>query len=252
MGNSKKPPFFVVGAPRSGTTMLRDLLRMHSQLEAPEETHFYRWPQPFKSPEYRAIDTKNKTLIRHRAIDGISDSEFLELFDSARSRRECQDAYMDLFLKKRGAEESRWFDKTPQNAYAAHILAADYPGAKLVHIVRNPLNVVASLRTGKIIQQKDLDAAINYWCESVAAIDVVQKAFPNRVTLVRYEDCIERPEETSGDVFNFIGEEPPHRLIKSFEFKPEQNKYLSVLSNEEVSYVERRCKVYREKLGYAG
>ena len=45
-------PFFVLGCVRSGTTLLRDILRQHPRLESPEETHFFRWSDPYGSPRY--------------------------------------------------------------------------------------------------------------------------------------------------------------------------------------------------------
>ena len=46
---AQQAPFFVLGCVRSGTTMLRDALRMHPHLACPEETHFFRWGEPFGS-----------------------------------------------------------------------------------------------------------------------------------------------------------------------------------------------------------
>ena len=45
-------PFFILGCVRSGTTLLRDILRIHPRLESPEETHFFRWADPYASPRY--------------------------------------------------------------------------------------------------------------------------------------------------------------------------------------------------------
>ncbi len=40
-GSERKPPVFIVGAPRSGTTLLRNLLNRHAKLAICGETRFY-------------------------------------------------------------------------------------------------------------------------------------------------------------------------------------------------------------------
>src|SRR5690606_22254663 len=68
-------PFFILGAPRSGTTLLRDLLREHPRLECPEETHFFRWSDPFASPKFIS-HYKTKLFKTHRKMDQISEMNF--------------------------------------------------------------------------------------------------------------------------------------------------------------------------------
>ena len=60
-------------------------------------------------------------------------------------------AFAGLFLEAQGVSSGRWFDKTPQNIYGLTLLSAVYPEAKFVCIVRHPLNVVASLKRGKVM-----------------------------------------------------------------------------------------------------
>ena len=43
-------PLFIVGSMRSGSTWLRDLLRRIPNFICPEETHFMRWAEPFRTP----------------------------------------------------------------------------------------------------------------------------------------------------------------------------------------------------------
>ena len=74
-----------------------------------------------------------------------------------------------MFLKGQNAPaNARWFDKTPQNVFGLLLLGFDYPESRFVHVYRNPLNVVASLKVGKVMKLDDPVAASNYWRESVA------------------------------------------------------------------------------------
>src|SRR5262245_40208202 len=131
-------PFFILGCVRSGTTMLRDFLRLHSRLECPEETHFFRWADPFGSPRYDRNYIAMKIFDQHRKMDGISNPEFFEAKDQANDRKEISDAYGRMYLKARNNEVGRWFDKTPQNIYGIFLISHLYPDAKFIHIHRHP------------------------------------------------------------------------------------------------------------------
>src|SRR6185369_78712 len=75
-------PFFILGCVRSGTTMLRDVLRGHPNLACPEETHFFRWASPFGTPEYmKSLDAP--VLRKHREMDGITEAEFKAILKAA-------------------------------------------------------------------------------------------------------------------------------------------------------------------------
>ena len=59
---TSRPPFFILGCVRSGTTMLRNALRLHPNLASPEETHFYRWGEPFGSVALNRMLANNPVL----------------------------------------------------------------------------------------------------------------------------------------------------------------------------------------------
>jgi len=142
--SEKDTPFFIVGSPRSGTTLLRDLLREHPRLECPEETHFFRWADPFGSPKF-TTHYKTKLFREHRALDKIPEFDFDLMLKYAHSREHLAYDYGRNYLKVRGKPEARLYDKTPQNVYGIFLINAIYPNARFIHIYRNPLNVVASL-----------------------------------------------------------------------------------------------------------
>jgi hypothetical protein len=61
---------------RSGTTLTRDLLRRVPGVICPEETHFLRWSEPFRTPASMPPHTQNQVLRRHREIDGVPEEVF--------------------------------------------------------------------------------------------------------------------------------------------------------------------------------
>src|SRR5574343_178263 len=91
---SASDPFFILGSVRSGTTMLCNALRLHPNLACPEETHFFRWGEPFAGPTYTHTTTQGVVLKKHREIDGITDEEFKLIFESSTSRADLCERYM--------------------------------------------------------------------------------------------------------------------------------------------------------------
>jgi hypothetical protein len=199
-------PFFIIGCVRSGTTMLRNALRMHPNLASPEETHFYRWAEPFGTEAYTRIVTSNQVLKRHREIDGITEEEFRRMVMTSRSRDQLYYKYMDLFVSRRKPTAKRWFDKTPQNVYGAALAAGRMERASFVHIVRHPVNVVSSLRIGKVMKVDPLAGACNYWNEAVDTMKVLRRAYPARVYELRYEDFARDPMTQMKHLLAFLDE----------------------------------------------
>ena len=243
-------PFFLVGCVRSGTTLLRDLLRLHARLECPEETHFFRWADPFGTARFRAMNLKSDLMKKHRELDGVPEDRFLEIFEAASDRKALMEAYGAAFLEARGNPGGRWFDKTPQNVYGIPLIADAWPQARFVHIHRHPLNVVASLLEGKVMPAHDLDGAINYWNEAAAIIQQARGVLGDRLKDVSYETLTSDPASTFADLLEYLGEDVT--LPDSLEtvVHPEKNKYRGVLSEEQVGEVLERTVRFLGTYGY--
>jgi hypothetical protein len=247
-------PFFVLGCVRSGTTLLRDVLRVHPRLESPEETHFFRWADPYGSPRYEKNYIGTKLFKEHRELDGISDKDFHSCRVLARDRKEISDLYGKYYLVAQDNLDGRWFDKTPQNIYNILLLGYMYPTARFVHIYRNPLNVVASLKEGKVMAKHDTKGAVNYWVESMIMINEYKKipGAKERFIEIRYEDMVENPKPNLERIFEFVGEDPALMDYKSVSTHKERDKYKKILSEVEIEYVLKMTEPFRSQYGYHG
>lgn len=244
------PPFFIVGSVRSGTTLLRDLLRAHPNLECPEETHFFRQADPFGSPPFRKAFTGRRIFRYHRELDGISEEEFSELLSQASSRRELALGYAALYLRKRGNPSARWFDKTPQHVYNLLLLTAEFPDARFVHLYRNPLNVVASLRRGQVMNVHDTCGGINYWREAMQLLGAYKDAYGDRVLEVAYEDLVTDPARVVTEVLEFVDEAPDGLEASFASVHGERNQYREDLTDDEIELIKRECEPYFSRYGY--
>lgn len=243
-------PFFILGCVRSGTTMLRDILRLDPQLACPEETHFYRWAEPFLSPAFRHIMGANPTLKRHRAIDGVSEEEFERMLNQSHSRADLYRRYMARFIEVKKPGATRWFDKTPQNAYGAGMIAQEFPQAKFLHIVRDPVDVVASLRIGKVMKVEDMVAACAYWNEAAANLTTLTRAYQRRVLTIRYDQFTQNAMAGLEEVLAFLDLPFDKALFRSVQTQEVRHEASGVLSAEEMAMVRKLCRRGRLQYGF--
>lgn len=235
------PPLFIIGCVRSGTTLVRDLLRRQPATICPEETHYFRFGEPFRAPSHSNAILKNPTLKKHREIDGIPEEQFNQIYTTARSKGELLLGHVNRMAQARGLKSYRWFDKTPQNVYGLPLIIAEFPEARFLHLVRNPLNVVASLKLGKVIKVQDTLAACNYWIE---AVNIVQQCAPilgNKLLELRYEDITADPVYNMKSLLEFSKIGQDMTLYSTKDAHAERNQYIDVLTNDDRRIVQDRC-----------
>ena len=248
--NPGSNPFFLVGCVRSGTTLLRELLKQHPNLHAPEETHLFRWPHPFGTLDFSHIQQHDETLRAHRGLDGVSEERYEALLNAATSRRALQDGYAKLFFESQNIAAGRWFDKTPQNIYGILLLSAVYPEAQFVHIVRHPLNVVTSLKAGKVMGPHSLDAAINTWFEAVSIAHEFGSAWPDRLHTLTYENLTQSPQAEMRALLDFLGEPALEDHFDFTQVHPERDRYQEDLTGQEQDTVRQRLVIEMARYGY--
>ncbi|WP_103974298.1 sulfotransferase family protein [Methylovulum psychrotolerans] len=248
----KNPPFFIIGCVRSGTTLLRDVLRKHPGLISPEETHFFRWSEPFGTPQSTKLlsSTTNSVLKKHREMDGITEEQFKEILNKSVSRSDLEIKYMQQYMLNNKFGGKRWFDKTPQNVYGAAMIAADFPGSKFVHIVRNPIDVVSSLRIGKVVKIDNLVGACNYWNEAAAIIFMLKKAYGHRVYEVKYEDFTSNFLPELEKMLTYLGENFDAEWFSEIVTVPKEHEHDTLFRPEELQAIEKLCGRWGRHYGY--
>ena len=134
--------------------------------------------------------------------------------DPERIRREFQEGaptYGRLFalFHQHHAEElgkSRWGDKSLHTERYADRVFAEYPDARIVHIIRDPRDRYASVRKrhGKDVAR--VGSATGRWMSSTRDGRRNRRHYPDRYLLVRYEDLAMDPEREMRKVCAFLGE----------------------------------------------
>lgn len=251
MSDKSPGPVFMIGCVRSGTTLLRDLMRHHPAISCPEETQYYRWGDPFGTTAYLNQVGKHELMKKHRQMDGLVEDEFQKLLANAKSRRELHVGHMRAFLAARGAQPgARWFDKSPQNVYGLPLLLHDFPQARFVHIIRNPLNVVTSLLTGRVIAAPSVVAAANYWNEAVSIVNVCKPLMTDSLHEIRYEELVEQPKQMLRNLCIFMRLNPDKLNADAIKTHKERNLYQQSLKARDLECIRTICGTWATRYGY--
>lgn len=218
-------PVFIVGAPRSGTTMLQYILDDLPNLSMPTgESHFIV-PLYRNQAAYPDIDTPAGM---RRLLQTLHDfnAEFLDTdlhgvkFDVDtlataflnEGRSSVRDVISGIFEHNaRGIGKTRWGDKTPY--YALHLdkLIEWWPDARIIHLVRDGRDVALSL----FGRRHDFSAynvyyAAQYWQKYVDVCREQGKKLPvGQYLELRYEDVLNDQGAAMRTVCDFIGEPLP-------------------------------------------
>lgn len=199
--DGRNAPVFLVGFPRSGTTLLDQVLGAHGEIEVLEE----------------------KPLLA-AALDRLSEMPGGELDALARldpeQRRVLRDAYFsarEAFLSS--SQSALVVDKLPLNAARAALVHRLFPDARFILAVRNPVDVCLSC----YMQEFGFNPAMaNLFNASdiVAMYRLVMDLFeqsrtllPLRVHTVRYEDLVEDLETQARDLLGFLDLEWDERML---------------------------------------
>jgi hypothetical protein len=214
-------PIFVVGTGRSGTTLLQALIGSHPRIAAPPETHYFR-----RVPAYAAHwgDLSDDDVLR-RVVEAAVGVPVLQnagfdvdpIYERAKSGPRTYggvlDAMMQDFAHRHGKQ--RWSEKSPLQP--VHRIWAHLPEAQVVHIVRDPIETVAS-NLAKTGVWTDPTAAAAMWRRfTERAVLRGSARGPRYYMRVRYEDLAREPAAVMAVVFAFLGEDFDPQILADEE-----------------------------------
>jgi hypothetical protein len=210
-------PVFVVGSPRSGTTLLRYMLCSHPRLYLPPESNFiprYFGRDPTVPMSHGEAEAVLRGIASYRSFwrdwqgprPGLED---LGLDESRILPATLVDALYRRYAEQNGA--ARWGDKTPNHAAHVQLLDTLFPTCQVIHIVRDARDVTASSLEsyrGRRFFYMDAHYATRTWCRLVGtAMHQGRSLGPERYHQLRYEDLADDPVGEMRQVCAFLGEE---------------------------------------------
>ena len=203
---STAPATFIVGHPRSGTSLLRALLDGHTDiLVLPFETHLFDWANS-GDPVRSLLDRTRLWPTLHRHRPSISRDEVEDVltraFDQTRGPRARLVALVEGWRELTGApSDTRWVEKTPRHLYEATTLLEWFPAdARILAIRRDPRDVIAST-----LKQKPSRAIFQMALTGRLAHRIVtEHEGDSRFSVVAYEQLVRDPVGTMQAVCQFL------------------------------------------------
>ena len=269
-------PFFVIGAQRSGTTLLRLMLAAHPRLIIPPESHFipdlYRFEQGSGGFDGRRAEVADLLVNHDRLVDFELGAEWIR--STVRTlhpltTKTITGAIFDEYARRRG--KVRWGDKTPRYRSFVPELRSLFPESRFIHLVRDGRDTALSAWKADFGPRTWVGATY-LWRDSVrAAYHSGRTLPPEAFSEVRYEDLLSDPRATLERVCAFLGEtfhddmlrhsEIASTLVpsweKSWHAKLERpinsdnsGKWRQELSDEQIALFERVAGAELEQFGY--
>jgi Flp pilus assembly protein TadD len=184
---SSERPIFIVGLPRSGTTLTEQIIASH--------------PRVFGAGELQNIPQLVKSLRPDYP-------ECLKTMDSGVLQR-LANGYLDTLEKLAGPSALRVTDKMPVNSLHLGLIAKLFPRARIVYCRRDPLDIAISCFV-ELFQLEhdyttDFDDFGRYYLEHERLMAHWKAVLPVPIHELRYEELIASPEKTSRELIEYCG-----------------------------------------------
>lgn len=270
----------VCGVGRSGTSLLQSMLAAHSELAMPPETHFFcsylrnkrkrRAVQRAGRAAFASVIANDKNFQRASipaeilvTPGNLTTSDFDPL--------SAYHHFLKFYAKREG--KGRIGEKDPRLIDYLDELSRLFPSALIIHIVRDPRDVVASRMKAKWSSGRPYWLhALVYRAQMALGREQGQRCFPQAYLEIRYEDLIENPAETLRTICKHIDLRFEVSMLSfskaaaklaapdEFEWKREtlgpllktnSGKWRAELTRRQAMVVEALCSEAMEDLGYA-
>ncbi|EDX86781.1 Sulfotransferase domain family [Synechococcus sp. PCC 7335] len=205
-------PVFIVGAPRSGTTLLSAFLANHSEIACGPETHFFRRLNPNKlRSAIEEVDWPKKAVNEILSLK-LSRQPVYELFELTPGEIDeyltCRSPSITNMLESLTLQHAQkkdkkcWVEKTPNHLLHLPTIRKAFPQAFIVRIIRDPRDSAVSMRKLPWASQSVL-ANCYLWSEWFNQSHDFCEDDKGTLT-IRYEDLVLEPEATLRKVCNHI------------------------------------------------
>jgi Tfp pilus assembly protein PilF len=204
-------PIFILGFPRSGTTLVEQSLSAHPEIAAGDELPFVN----------EITGTLQRTL--NSPLGYPEALAELWMGDRRHGLDELRDYYLER-VRRQGvtAPGAAWFtDKMPLNETHLGLIALLFPQAPLIHVLRHPLDIVLSVFSNNLTHgfycAYALDTAAQHYLLTLDLVEHYRAQMTLRYLPVRYEDIVDDQEASVRRMLDFIGVPFDRRCLEFHE-----------------------------------
>jgi len=183
-------PTFLIGFPRSGTTLLDTILRSHSKIDVVEE-------QPL--------------VIKMHQEFGISKTfSEIEMIDDDLAKTLSDIYFAELEKRVQHRNDALLIDKLPLNILSIPLIKKVFPRAKFILALRHPLDCVLScwMQNFKLNQAManmvELDRTVDFYCTVMEMLELCKQRYQLNIHPIRYEDLVVDFTGNTSEVLAFL------------------------------------------------
>jgi len=210
-------PVFIVGFPRSGTTLLQSLIATQGFETFPETHYLSHIITKFRTKNNYILEDAKKICqtIEEKIPLGDKAKSFISHFDTGTisTKTLFEIIIMDNLLSQDSTGDSltkQWLEKTPYHVLHMRVLLKWYPNAKFIFIIRNPLKAFVSWR--KVSPKWEMDRLpvekyCELWLECLRSAEHFFKDFPDLLLFIRLEDIVKDSTKELTSIMHFLGKE---------------------------------------------
>jgi len=184
-GNRDEQPIFIVGMPRTGTTLAERILAGHSKVNSAGELH------DFSSELVKEIqrNSKGKPVAKDRIVQASLEVDFTRLGRNyVKAARQAVEPASPQFI-----------DKLPFNFLYCGLIHLALPNARIIHMVRDPMDTCYAIYKTLFGQaypfSYDLDELATYYIAYRKLMAHWHQVMPGQLLDVAYEDVVADPEQ---------------------------------------------------------
>jgi tetratricopeptide (TPR) repeat protein len=200
-------PIFLISLPRSGSTLLEQMLGRHPQIEAVGELPY--------------IQSMLRSMFElHLRREPISVPALVQRLSPQQMRGLAQD-YLERASLHRHSDAPYFIDKLPTNWTNILLIRQILPQARFIEIRRNPMDCCfsnfshyfGSAHASSFDLVHMARSCVDYW----RFMDHLAQTGPGSMCSIRYEDLIDDPEPALRNVLDYLGLEWDDSLLRFYE-----------------------------------
>lgn len=190
--NRSEIPVFIIGMPRSGTSLVEQIVAAHPSVYGAGELPFIP----------KLVRDLPKNLKTERPYPGCMPAMTPKVMDAL--------AQFYLGRLRRISKTARQItDKMPQNFFHLGIISLMFPKSRVIHCTRNPMDTALSIYfqnfSGGLAFAFNLDDIVAYYRQYQRLMSHWKRVLKIPVMEVRYEELVGRQEKISRDIIAFLG-----------------------------------------------
>ena len=191
-GRENSEPIFILGMPRTGTTLVERIIASDDHVFAAGELHNF---MHLYNERYKALNPDKKTFAEFEHLDRLDFNRLgVDYIESTRPRT---------------GHTRHFIDKYPFNFQIAGPIALALPNAKIIHLMRNPMDTCFSnfkllFMLGSGMYSYDLETLGRFYVMYRQQMAHWHTYCPGRILDVSYETLVQNPEAVSRRIMQFL------------------------------------------------